>query len=78
MDCRIIPLCRSEIREYLIERQNEAWRNHVFSYGFYMLQEEGLDPSQAMERMRGMREPGSMRCSSEGDKPGQNLPREGA
>ncbi|MGB3920146.1 tRNA(His) guanylyltransferase Thg1 family protein [Methanothrix sp.] len=57
MDCRTIPLCRSEIREYLIERQNEAWRNHVFSYGFYMLQEEGLDPSQAMERMRGMREP---------------------
>lgn len=57
MDCRTIPLCRAEIREYLIERQNEAWRNHVFSYGFYMLQEEGLDPSQAMERMRGMREP---------------------
>ena len=56
MDCRTIPLCRAEIKEYLIERQNETWRNHVFSYGFYMLQDEGLDPAQAMERLRGMRE----------------------
>ncbi len=56
MDCRTIPLCKAEISEYLIERQNETWRNHVFSYGFYMLQDEGLDPVGAMERLRGMRE----------------------
>ena len=56
MDCRTIPLCKAEIREYLIERQNETWRNHVFSYGFYMLKGEGLDSAQAMERLRGMRE----------------------
>ncbi len=56
MDCRTIPLCKAEIRKYLIERQNETWRNHVFSYGFYMLKDEGLDPAQAMERLRGMRE----------------------
>ena len=56
MDCRTIPLCKAEIREYLIERQNETWRNHVFSYGFYMLKGEGLDSTQAMERLRGMRE----------------------
>ena len=42
--------------DYLAERQDEAWRNHVFSYGFYMLLEEGIGSSQAMERLRGMRE----------------------
>jgi tRNA(His) guanylyltransferase len=56
MDCRVIPLCESEVVEYLAERQDETWRNHVFSYGFYMLVGEGLTNSQAMERLRGMRE----------------------
>jgi len=57
MDCRIIPLCESEMAEYLSKRQDEAWRNHVFSYGFYMLVGEGLTASRAMERIRGMKEP---------------------
>ncbi|OYV08107.1 MAG: tRNAHis guanylyltransferase [Methanosaeta sp. ASP1-1] len=57
MDCRTIPICPEEIRGYLVERQNETWRNHVFSYGFYMLRDEGLDPVQAMARLRGMAEP---------------------
>jgi tRNA(His) guanylyltransferase len=57
MDCRTIPLCQAEICEYLAERQDETWRNHVFSYGFYMLQEEGLNGTQAMEMLRGLREP---------------------
>ncbi|HUS76167.1 MAG TPA: tRNA(His) guanylyltransferase Thg1 family protein [Methanothrix sp.] len=56
MDCRTIPLCGAEICEYLIERQDETWRNHVFSYGFYMMLEEGLNPTQAMEKLRGLRE----------------------
>jgi len=56
MDCRVIPICQSEIIDYLIERQDESWRNHVFSYGFYMLREEGQTPIQAMEQLRGMRE----------------------
>jgi tRNA(His) 5'-end guanylyltransferase len=56
MDCRTIPLCREEICSYLVERQNETWRNHVFSYGFYMLREEGLNEAQAMEKLRGLRE----------------------
>ena len=56
MDCRTIPLCRSEIWEYLDERQDEAWRNHVFSYGFYMLREDGLSATQAMEKLRGLGE----------------------
>jgi len=56
MDCRTIPLCREEICSYLVDRQNETWRNHLFSYGFYMLLEEGLNETQAMEKLRGLRE----------------------
>jgi tRNA(His) 5'-end guanylyltransferase len=56
MDCRTIPLCQEEICSYLVERQDETWRNHVFSYGFYMLREEGLNEAQAMEKLRGLRE----------------------
>ena len=54
MDCRTIPLCREQIIRYLAERQDETWRNHIFSYGFYMLRKEGLNPAQAMERLRGL------------------------
>jgi len=56
MDCRTIPLCEAEIWVYLAERQDEAWRNHVFSYGFYTLVEEGLTHAEAMNQLRGMRE----------------------
>lgn len=56
MDCRTIPICRAEIVTYLAERQDEAWRNHVFSYGFYLLQEEGFSGTQAMEKLRGLGE----------------------
>jgi tRNA(His) 5'-end guanylyltransferase len=56
MDCRIIALCENEIIDYLVERQDETWRNHVFSYGFYMLMKEGLTAFAAMERLRGMKE----------------------
>ena len=57
MDARVVPLCPGEIFEYLAARQDETWRNHVFSYGFYGLIEDGLYPNQAMKRMRGMKEP---------------------
>ncbi len=56
MDCRVIPLCGHEVAEYLGVRQDETWRNHVFSYGFYSLVGEGFSASEAMERLRGMRE----------------------
>ena len=56
MDCRTIPLCQAEICSYLAQRQDETWRNHVFSYGFYLLREEGLNGTQAMEKLRGLSE----------------------
>ncbi len=56
MDCRVIPVCEGEVAEYLQERQDETWRNHVFSYGFYILVGGGKSPSQAMSDLRGMKE----------------------
>jgi tRNA(His) guanylyltransferase len=56
MDCRVISVCKAEVVEYLIDRQDETWRNHVFSYGFYMLMKDGLTNTQAMEQLLGMRE----------------------
>ncbi|MDH7597325.1 MAG: tRNA(His) guanylyltransferase Thg1 family protein [Methanothrix sp.] len=56
MDARVIPVCREEIIRYLQESQAEAWRNHVFSYGFYTLVDEGMSHSGAMESLRNMRE----------------------
>lgn len=56
MDARAIPLCPGEINEYFAKRQDEAWRNHVFSSGFYALIEDGLAPYEAMGRLRGMKE----------------------
>ena len=56
VDCRVIPVCKSEIVEYLAERQEETWRNHIFSYGFYMLVKDGLTNSRAMEQLLGLRE----------------------
>ncbi|MHC1631119.1 MAG: tRNA(His) guanylyltransferase Thg1 family protein [Methanotrichaceae archaeon] len=56
MDSRVILLCPDEIKKYLSERQDEAWRNHVFSYGFYALIGEGLNHAQAMKQLRGLKE----------------------
>jgi len=56
MDARVIPVCREEILSYLQESQAEAWRNHVFSYGFYALVDEGKSHADAMESLRNMRE----------------------
>lgn len=56
MDCRVVSVCKAEVIDYLIDRQEETWRNHVFSYGFYMLMKDGLTNTQAMEQLIGMRE----------------------
>jgi tRNA(His) 5'-end guanylyltransferase len=56
MDSRIIPLCPGEVEEYLAACQDEAWRNHVFSYGFYTLVKEGMAHDEAMAILRGMKE----------------------
>jgi len=56
MDARAILLCHNEIVDYFVERQDETWGNHVFSYGFYTLIDEGRSPQQAMAKLRGKKE----------------------
>jgi tRNA(His) guanylyltransferase len=56
MDCRVLPICEDEVAGYLAKRQDDAWKNHVFSYGFYALVNEGKTHRQAMELLLGMRE----------------------
>ncbi len=56
MDSRVIPVCEGEVAGYLRERQDETWRNHVLSYGFYMLVGNGKSRDQAMSELRGMKE----------------------
>jgi tRNA(His) guanylyltransferase len=56
MDARVIPLCPGEFVEYLGDRQDETWRNCVFSYGFYSLVAEGKSRAEAMGVLRGLKE----------------------
>ena len=51
-DSRIIPLCKENIYDYLLWRQAETWRNHVGSYGFYTLLEEGMSENEAAEYLK--------------------------
>jgi tRNA(His) guanylyltransferase len=55
-DCRVIPICPGELGIYLEERQDETWRNHVFSYGFYSLICDGKSVGEAMNDLRGLKE----------------------
>ena len=54
-DARVIPLHREEVVDYLVNRQSEAWRNHMQSYGFYTLVAEGVGEREAAARMKGLR-----------------------
>lgn len=46
-DSRIITLGKEDIHDYLLWRQAETWRNHVSSYGFYTLLENGMSEHEA-------------------------------
>ncbi len=52
-DCRtIIP---GDAAGYLVERQGEAWRNHINAYAFHALLKEGTSPKQAASKLKGMK-----------------------
>ncbi|MDD2777960.1 MAG: tRNA(His) guanylyltransferase Thg1 family protein [Methanocellales archaeon] len=53
-DAKVIPLSERDIHKYLELRQAEAWRNHVNSYGYYALLEDGLSKLDAALNMKGM------------------------
>lgn len=55
-DARIIPVRSGEdVLDYLVQRQAEAWRNHINAYGYYGLQESGLSEKEAEKQLKGMK-----------------------
>ncbi|MDI6886155.1 MAG: tRNA(His) guanylyltransferase Thg1 family protein [archaeon] len=54
-DARVIPVCRGEdVWGYLVQRQAEAWRNHLNAYGYYGLRAAGLSETEAGKQLKGM------------------------
>jgi tRNA(His) guanylyltransferase len=54
-DSRVIPLGKEDIYRYLLWRQAETWRNHVSSYGFYILCKTGLSKNEAAMQLKNMK-----------------------
>jgi tRNA(His) 5'-end guanylyltransferase len=53
-DARVIPATREFALEYLTNRQNEAWRNHINGYCQQELIEEGMSAKKAAARLKGL------------------------
>jgi tRNA(His) 5'-end guanylyltransferase len=51
-DARVIPATREFAIEYLTNRQNEAWRNHINGYCQRALIEEGMSAKKAAEQLK--------------------------
>jgi len=53
-DARVIPATPGFALEYLVNRQGEAWRNHINAYCQQALVEDGLDMRKAAEQLKGL------------------------
>ena len=53
-DARVIPATPGFAIEYLANRQNEAWRNHINGYCQQALIEEGMSAKKAAEQLKGL------------------------
>ena len=53
-DARVIPATPAYAMEYLANRQNEAWRNHLNSYCQQALIGEGIRAKKAADRLKGL------------------------
>jgi tRNA(His) guanylyltransferase len=53
-DARVIPATREFAIDYLTNRQNEAWRNHINGYCHQALIEEGMSAKKAAGQLKGM------------------------
>jgi tRNA(His) guanylyltransferase len=53
-DARVIPATPEYAMEYLANRQNEAWRNHLNGYCHQALIEEGISAKKAATRLKGI------------------------
>ena len=53
-DARVIPATPEYALEYLANRQNEAWRNHINGYCQQALIDEGISAKKAAARLKGV------------------------
>jgi tRNA(His) 5'-end guanylyltransferase len=53
-DARVIPATPEYTIEYLVNRQDEAWRNHINAYCQQALITDGMKPRQAAVRLKGL------------------------
>jgi tRNA(His) 5'-end guanylyltransferase len=53
-DARVIPATPEYALEYLTNRQNEAWRNHINGYCQQALIDEGISAKKAAARLKGV------------------------
>ena len=53
-DARVVPATPVFAVEYLVNRQAEAWRNHINGYCQQVLIEEGLSAKKAAEQLKGL------------------------
>jgi tRNA(His) guanylyltransferase len=56
-DARVIPVTPEYAVEYLVNRQDEAWRNHLNAYCQQALIADGMKPRQAASKLKGMPAP---------------------
>jgi tRNA(His) guanylyltransferase len=56
-DARVIPVTPDYCVEYLQDRQDEAWRNHLNGYCQQALIADGMKPRQAAAKLKGMPSP---------------------
>lgn len=56
-DARVIPATPKYAVEYLVNRQDEAWRNHLNAYCQQALIADGMKPRQAAALLKGMPAP---------------------
>jgi len=55
LDCRIVPLPNwSLVEDYFLWRQEDAHRNSLNSYCYWELRKDGLSPSEANKRIKGI------------------------
>jgi tRNA(His) 5'-end guanylyltransferase len=53
-DARTIPATPEYVVEYLVNRQDEAWRNHLNGYCQQALVSDGMKPRQAAAKLKGV------------------------
>lgn len=53
-DCRVIPISKEQLPEYLSWRQAEAWRNHMNGYCQKLMIDEGMSSAAAQKKLDGM------------------------